>query len=50
MNITTKQTNSYFVIARQLLADQGLLIVEASRSHSVGLLWTSDQSDAETSI
>jgi hypothetical protein len=33
---------------------QGLLTVEASRSHSdtphsVGLLWTSDQPDAETS-
>jgi hypothetical protein len=33
---------------------QGLLIVEASRSHSdtphsAGLLWTTDQSDAETS-
>jgi hypothetical protein len=33
---------------------QGLLIIEASRSHSdtpqsVGLLWTSDQPDAETS-
>ena len=27
----------------------GLLIVEVSRSHSVGLLWTSDQPDAETS-
>ena len=35
------------------LVDRGLLIVEASRSppdapHSVGLLWTSDQLDAET--
>ena len=34
--------------------DQGLLVVEDSRSHSetphsVGLLWTSDQPDAETS-
>jgi len=34
---------------------QGLLIIEASRSHSdtahpVGLLWTSDQPDAEKSI
>jgi len=33
---------------------QGLLILEAARSysdtrHSVGLHWTSDQSDAETS-
>jgi hypothetical protein len=36
------------------LVGQGLLIIEASRSHSdtphsVGLLWTSDQPDAETS-
>jgi hypothetical protein len=36
------------------LVGQGLLNVEASRSHSdtphsVGLLWTSDQPDAETS-
>jgi len=27
-----------------------LPIIEASRSNSVGLLWTRDQSDAETSI
>jgi len=27
---------------------QGLLTIEASRSHSVRLLWTSDQPDAET--
>jgi hypothetical protein len=43
-----------FPMAQQPLVDQGLLIVEASRSHSdtphsVGLLWTSDRSDAETS-
>jgi len=36
--------------ARQSLVGQGLLIIDASRSHSgtphsVGLLWTSDQSD-----
>jgi hypothetical protein len=36
------------------LVGQGFLIVEASRSHSdtlhsIGLLWTSDQLDAETS-
>ena len=41
-------------MARQPLAGQGLLTVEASRSHSdvphsVGILWTSDQPDAETS-
>ena len=41
-------------MAQLPLVDQGLLIIEASRSHSdtrksVGLLWTSDQADAETS-
>jgi hypothetical protein len=41
-------------IAQQPLVGQGFLIIEASRSHShtpnsVGLLWTSDQPDAETS-
>jgi hypothetical protein len=40
-----------FPIAQQPLVGQGLLIIEASRSHSdtqhsVGLLWTSDQPDA----
>jgi hypothetical protein len=43
-----------FFVARQPLVGQGLLNVEASRSHPdtphlVGLLWTSDQSVAETS-
>jgi hypothetical protein len=41
-------------VAQQSLVGQGLLRMEASRSHSdtphsVGLLWTSDQPDAETS-
>jgi hypothetical protein len=41
-------------MAQQPLVGQGLLIIETSRSHSdtpqsVGLLWTSDQPDAETS-
>jgi hypothetical protein len=42
-------------MAQQPLVGQGLIIIiEASRSHSdtphsVGLLWTSDQPDAETS-
>ena len=41
-------------MAQQAPVGQGLLIVEASRSHSdtpqsVGFLWTSDQPDAETS-
>jgi hypothetical protein len=40
-------------MAQQSPVGQGLLIIEASRSHSdtphsVGLLWTSDQPDAET--
>jgi len=41
-------------MAQQPLVGHGLLIVEDSRSHSdtphsVGLLWTSDQPDAENS-
>jgi hypothetical protein len=41
-------------VAQQPLVSQGLLIIEASRSqsdtpHSVGLLWSSDQPNAETS-
>jgi hypothetical protein len=44
-----------FFMAQQAIVVQGLLTIEASRSHtldtphSVGLLWTSDQPDAETS-
>jgi hypothetical protein len=43
-----------FYMARQPLVGKGLLIIEASRSHSdtphsVELLWTSDQPDAGTS-
>ena len=43
-----------FSIAQQPLVNQGLLFVEASRSHShiphsVLLLWMSDQPDAEVS-
>jgi hypothetical protein len=50
--------NSHFSpppqVAQQSLVDQGLLIIQASRSESqtlrsVGLLWTSNQSTAETS-
>jgi len=46
--------NFNIFMAQQLLVGQGLLITEASRSHSdtlrsVGLLWASDQSNAETS-
>jgi hypothetical protein len=46
----------FFLMARQPLGGLGLLIFEASRSyfldtpHSVGLLWTSDQLVAETSL
>ena len=41
-------------MGQQPLVGQGLFIVEASRldsdtPHSVGLLWTSNQPDAETS-
>ena len=44
----------FFTMAQQPLVGQDLLIVEASRSysdtpHSVGLLWTSDQPDADSS-
>jgi hypothetical protein len=35
-------------MAQQLPVGQGLIIIEDSRPHSVGLLWTSDQPDAET--
>jgi len=38
-----------FPRAQQPLVGHGILITEASRSHSVGLLWNSDRSDAETS-
>jgi hypothetical protein len=50
-----KQAKFYFFpVAQQPLVGQGLLIIEASRSHSdtphlVGLLWMSDQPDAEAS-
>ena len=36
-------------MAQQPLVGQGLLTVEASLPHSVGLLWTSDQPVAQTS-
>jgi hypothetical protein len=43
-----------FLMSQQPLVGQGLLIIECSQSHSdaprsVGLLWTSDQPDTETS-
>jgi hypothetical protein len=51
---TTTWFQVFFPMARQPLGGLGRLIIEASRSHSdtphsVGLLWTSDQPDAETS-
>ena len=44
----------FFPLAQQQLVSQGLPIIEASRwqsdtADSLGLLWTSDQPDAETS-
>jgi hypothetical protein len=41
-------------MAQPPLVNEGLLVIEASQSHSdtprsVGLLWTSDQPDTETS-
>jgi hypothetical protein len=49
------QVRSFFFcyMAQQPVVGQGLLIIEASRSHSdtphsAGLLWTSDKPDAET--
>jgi hypothetical protein len=41
-------------MAQQPLVGQGVLIIEASRSHSdtphsLGLVWTSDRRDTETS-
>jgi hypothetical protein len=65
MNVISEQTvishdtHFYFPcfpvpMVQQLLVGQGLLIIEASQSQSgtppsVGLLWKSDQPDAETS-
>jgi hypothetical protein len=38
-----------FSLHNNPLVGQGLLLIEASRSHFVGFLWTSDQPDTETS-
>jgi hypothetical protein len=38
----------HFFTAQKPLVGQSLLIFEASRSHLVGLLWMSDQPEAET--
>ena len=50
----SKYSLNFFFKAQQPIAGQGLSTIVASRSqsdipHSVGLLWTSDQPDAETS-
>ena len=47
-------TGIFFTMAQEPLVVQGLLIIKCSKlhsdtPHSVGLLWTSDQPDAETS-
>jgi hypothetical protein len=47
--------NIYFPVALRPNAGHGLLVLEVSRSHNdapqtVGLLWTSDHFDEETSI
>jgi hypothetical protein len=51
-NTTPHRLVIIFLMVQQPLAGQGLLNIEASRSHSdsVGLLWTSDQPVAETSV
>jgi len=41
--IWTDYTDTIFFHGSTALVGQGLLTTEASRSHSVGLLWTSDQ-------
>jgi len=38
----------FFHIAQPPLLGEGLLVIEASRSYSVGLLWASDQPVAQT--
>ena len=53
-HLETGLSVTFFPMAQHPPVDQGFLIIEASQSysdtpHSVGLLWTSDQPDAETS-
>jgi hypothetical protein len=53
-NIRDKVCNHFFFHGATSLSGEGLLIIDASRSHSdtphsVGFIWTSDQPDAETS-
>jgi len=54
MLVIDSLSNNYFCHGATAVVGQGLLIIEDSWSHSdtphsVGLLWTSDQPDAETS-
>ena len=54
-NQVIRSVNSPRYMGQQTLMGQGLIIIEASQSHSdtpnsVGLLWTSDQPDAKTSL
>jgi len=56
INVFTVPRNSIYIspMAQKSLVSKGLLIIEASRSHSdtphpVWLSWTSDQTDTETS-
>jgi hypothetical protein len=52
LTLKLRTSRSYWIpppVAQKPLVGQGLFIIEASRSHSVGLLWTADRPDAETS-
>jgi len=42
----SRRLNLFFYHGATVPVGQGLLIIEDSRSHSVGLLWTSDKPDA----
>jgi hypothetical protein len=53
--LRSEQVFTFFLVAKQPLVGQDLLIISASRSHSDtphsgGLLWTSGQPDAQASI
>jgi hypothetical protein len=53
-SVIRRQFVPFFPMAQQPIVGQGVLIIEASRSHSdtphwAGLLWTSDKPDAEAS-
>jgi len=53
LSLKLRTSKSYWIppppVAQKSLVVQGLFVIEASRSHSVGLLWTTDRPDAETS-